>query len=63
MFFYDYITYDYKYKEDKRRNEKLVVPLPLLDLEKYDNTANEQNEEIKYLVEILANILPEYIGV
>lgn len=42
---------------------KMVTPLPLLELEKYDNVANEQNEEIKYWVEILENILPEYIGV
>lgn len=41
----------------------MVVPLPLLELEKYDNVVNEQNEEIKYWVEMLENTLPEYIGV
>lgn len=41
----------------------MIVPLPLLALEKYENSNNEQDEEIKCLVEKLENILPEYVGV
>lgn len=41
----------------------MIAPLPLLDLGKYDNTTNEQNEEMKLLIEKLKNILPEHVGV
>ncbi len=41
----------------------MIVPLPLLELKKCEDTTNEPNEKMKHLIEILENILPEYIGV
>lgn len=41
----------------------MIVPLLLLELEKYDNTISQQNAEITYWDEIFKDILPEYVGV
>lgn len=41
----------------------MIAPLPLLELEEYDNSNKEQDKEIKCLVETLENILPKYVGV
>lgn len=41
----------------------MIIPFSLLELEEYDNSADEQDEKIKCLSEMLKNILPEYVGV
>lgn len=41
----------------------MIAPLPLLELEEFDNFTDEKDKEIECLVKMLENILPKYVGV